>query len=111
MTNTKYLYKDIFQISKEIELLIQLENFEKVDVLLDKREILISQILPEDFAIGELKELIDRIKILDEKNFEQLKEVRQNVGKKMNSLSRNIKSVSMYKVRNTYNLNSIDERD
>lgn len=111
MANTKHLYKDIFQITKEIELLIQLEHFEKVDSLLDKREILMQQILPEDFVIGELKELIDRIKVLDEKNFVQLKELKQNVGKKMNSLTRNIKCVSMYKIKNTYDLSFIDERD
>lgn len=111
MPNTKYLYKDIFQISKEIELLIQLGNFEKIDALLDKREVLIKQILPEDFTIGEIKELVDRIKVLDEKNFEQLKEFRHEVGKKMNSISRNIKYVGMYKVENTYNTSFIDERN
>ncbi len=111
MPNTKHLYKDIFQISKEIELLIQLENFEKVEYLLDKREILVNQILPEDFTIGEIKELVDKIKILDEKNFNQLKEIKKGVGEKMSSLSKNIRNVSMYKVRNTYATNFIDERN
>jgi len=111
MPNTKYLYRDIFTLSKEIELLIQLESFEKVDKLLDKRRILIDQILPEDILIGEIKEIVDKIKILDAKNISQMRDSKSVLGKNISSLSRNIKCVSMYKVKDTFLPSFYNEKD
>ena len=111
MGKTKELYENIFKISKEIELFLQLENYTKIDALLDKREIFIKQISPEDFTLEETKEIMDQIKILDEKNFEKLKNLRHNAKQDMNFVSKNMKCISMYKVKNTYDTNFVDKRN
>lgn len=108
--NSINLYEDILTISKEIELLVELKKFDKVEELVDKRALLIEQISEEDFSNQEIQKIIDQIKALDEKNFAHINEHKKELGQKLSSLSKNIKCVSMYKIPNTYNLNFIDEK-
>ena len=54
MDTKKDFYNNILRISKEIELLIQLENFDKIEELLFQRGESLIEISEEDFEIKEL---------------------------------------------------------
>lgn len=97
MNAKKDFYNNILKISKEIELLIQLENFDKIEELLLQRDDLLSEISQEDFKIKEIKEIIDEIKALDEKNHGEMAKFKQEISKKMIKLSKNKKMIGFYK--------------
>jgi len=109
--NTKKdFYNNILSISKEIELLIQLENFDKIEELLLKRDDLFEKISKEDFKIKEIKEIIDEIKALDEKNFGEMDKFKQEINKKMLKLSKNKKMIGFYKQEEIYQSGFFDDK-
>jgi hypothetical protein len=109
--NTKKdFYNNILSISKEIELLIQLENFDKIEELLLQRDELLTKISKEDFEIEEIKEIIGEIKILDEKNFGEMDKFKQEISKKMLKLSKNKKMIGFYKQDEIYQSGFFDEK-
>jgi hypothetical protein len=105
----KDLYNNILRISKEIELLIQLENFDKIEELLTQRDEFVTKISKEDFKIDGLKEIVDKIKALDEKNFEQIEKFKKKISEKINKLSKNRKVIGSYKQEEIYKARLIDE--
>ena len=110
MDTKKDFYNNILRISKEIELLIQLENFDKIEELLFQRGELLIKISEEDFEIKELKAIIDEIKALDAKNFERMDEFKQEISKKMLKLSQNMKLIGSYKQNEIYQSSFFDEK-
>jgi len=107
----KDLYNNILRISKEIELLIQLENFEKIDELLLQRDEFLVLISKKDFEIAEINEIVEQIKTLDEKNFKKMGEFKQELSEKMLKLSKKIKVIGYYKQDEIYESMLVDERN
>lgn len=107
----KEIYKNIFEITKEIELLIPIEDFEKIDTLLDKREVLIKQTSKDDLTIGEIKEIADKIKALDEKNIENMQLFKENTHKTLNSVVKNKNMISMYKMPSHVTSRFVDKKN
>jgi hypothetical protein len=105
----KDLYNTILKISKEIELLIQLENFDKIEDLLFQRDELLSKISKEDFEIEEIQKITDQIKTLDEKNFAQIDKYKQAISKKMSELLKSKKIIGHYKQDEIYEARLVDE--
>ncbi|MDD3420197.1 MAG: hypothetical protein PHE78_06305 [Candidatus Gastranaerophilales bacterium] len=110
MNTKKEIYQNILAISKEIELLISLGNFEKIDHILDKRQIFINQIEPQDKEFGEIKVLIDQICAIDEVNFQKLSEQKDEIYRKMKNVSRGNQMLSKYKLRELNTSRNVDER-
>jgi hypothetical protein len=106
----KDLYNNILILSKEIELLIQLENFEKIEEILLKRDKLLEKISKNDFEIEEIKQIVEKIKTLDAKNFEQMDAFKKNLSKKMSKLLKNKKVIGSYKQEEIYEARLVDER-
>lgn len=102
-------YTNIYKISKEIELLIQLENFEQIDVLLKNRQELLDKIEQEDFKIQEIAKIIEQIKALDEINFEKMNNSKQKISEKLINLSRKRRIIGSYKQEEIHNLRIVDE--
>ena len=98
----------ILKISKEIELLISLQKFDKIEQLLDERQILIEQVSNEDFQNQEIKELLEEINSLDKKNQEQLISNKDVVYDKLKNLSKNMQVLSHYKIKNTHRIDIVD---
>ena len=109
MEAQKDLYNNLLRISKEIELLIQLENFKKIEDLLFQRDKFLALISKEDFEIDELKEIIDKIKDLDKKNFEKMGEFKQELSGKIIKLSKKNKIIGSYKQDEIYKSRLVDE--
>ena len=110
MNTKKDFYNNILKISKEIELLIQLENFDKIEEILSQRDELLAKISKEDFEIKEIKTIVDEIKALDEKNFAQMDKCKQEISKKMLKLSKNMKMIGFYKQEEIYPTSFFDEK-
>jgi hypothetical protein len=102
MNNKKEIYQNILKFSKEIKLLIQLGNYEKVDIILDKRAPFIEQINKEDFELGEIKVLVDEINAIDAENLEQLSKVKTEVYGQLKNVSRNKNVLALYKMQESY---------
>lgn len=110
MTNSD-LYKNILALSKEIELLIELGHFEKIESVLAKRENIIAKILPDEPKTDEIKQILNEIKAIDEKNFAQLLENKDKSFSKIKTLSRNIHALSSYKLKEVYMHGFVDEKN
>ena len=111
MQNLKDLYNDILAISQEISIFLKVENFEKIEELLDKRAEFIKKISSEHYKIEEIKKIIEKIKLIDDENFAQLSDAKKEISKKMRNLSKNIKIISFYKMEETNKSRLVDERN
>lgn len=110
MTNPD-LYNDILTLSREIKLLIELKNFEKIEDILNKRQILINKISSDESKTEEIKKIIDEIKAIDEENFAELINNKDEVYSKLKLLSKNMQVLSLYKIKDSNTNIFIDEKN
>lgn len=110
MHTKREMYQNILKYSKEIRLLIQLGQYEKIDMVLDKRAPFIEQVDKQDFEFGEIKVLIDEINSIDSENMKNLTEAKTDVYGRIRDLSRNKNVLALYKIQDSQT-GLVDERD
>lgn len=108
---TKDLYESVLALSNEIKKTIEDGDFEEVENLLQKRENLLQKTSKNAIFSSEIEEIIAEIKSVDSSNLEKLKKHYQEIGSKLNSLSKNIFAVSSYKMFDNTILPIVDKRN
>lgn len=107
----KELYEGVLYLSNKIKSAIEEENFDEVENLLQKREILLQNTSKIDENDSEIAQIWAQIKSLDDSNLQEIKNYHQKLGNKLNSLSKNIFAVSSYKMVDNTAISMIDKRN
>lgn len=119
LQNTKEiqnLYIHVYNITLEISSIINLDNLDKIEELLNAKDSLIKEINQKKDSITEnqkdsIKEYVEKIKILDEKNIEKMKEIFNSVKKELSSVNIGKKAISAYKYNKTIEPRLIDSKE
>lgn len=107
----KELYEGILYLSEKIKDEILEQNFDEVENLLQKREILLQKTSKMDKNDPEIAQIFSKIKLMDEFNLKEIKNHHKKIGDKLNSLSKNIFAVASYKMFDNTAISMIDKRN